>query len=176
MSHAYEGCPVSGGPFLRCGGKGTYDDSRATFLCFVLSHSKKQSGGNTMKIKYQFMQETIEIEIDEAWGNVLINLDRDEYNNEHKETRRHVSFDSMDYEGNIFTADNDVTAELIRSLDNKALHAAIKSLLPHQKELVRRVYFNGESLASIAREEGVSKVALTNRMKKIHEKLKKVLI
>ena len=63
----------------------------------------------------------------------------------------------------------------IQIQENETLLKAIDSLLPQQKELVRRVYFNNESLASIAREEGVSKMAITNRMKKIHEKLKKIL-
>ena len=81
----------------------------------------------------------------------------------------------MKYEGEIFASNTDIAAEYIRTQENETLLKAIDSLLPQQKELVRRVYFNNESLASIAREEGVSKMAITNRMKKIHEKLKKIL-
>ncbi|HWQ88665.1 MAG TPA: hypothetical protein VN374_01675 [Desulfitobacteriaceae bacterium] len=33
-----------------------------------------------MKIKYEFANEIIEIEVAEEWGNLLIDLDRQEYN------------------------------------------------------------------------------------------------
>ena len=33
-----------------------------------------------MKIKYAFADETVEIEVSEEWGNILIDLDRQEYN------------------------------------------------------------------------------------------------
>ena len=45
-----------------------------------------------MKIKYAFADETVEIEVSEEWGNILIDLDRQEYNNDHAETRRHEPF------------------------------------------------------------------------------------
>ena len=34
-----------------------------------------------------------------ALGELLIDFDRQQYNNDHKETRRHLSLDGMDYEG-----------------------------------------------------------------------------
>lgn len=55
-----------------------------------------------MKIKYQFANESIEIEVSDDWGNILIGLDRLEYNVNQKETRRHVSLNGMDYEYEIF--------------------------------------------------------------------------
>jgi len=51
-----------------------------------------------MKIKYHFNTETIEIEVSEEWGEILVELDRQEYNINHKETRRHTSLDAMKYE------------------------------------------------------------------------------
>lgn len=52
-----------------------------------------------MKIKYQFATETVEIEVADDWGNLVIDLDRQEYNNDHTETRRHVSYDALDFDG-----------------------------------------------------------------------------
>ena len=51
-----------------------------------------------MKIKYQFATETVEIEVSDDWGNLVIDLDRQEYNNDHKENRRHVSLDAAEFE------------------------------------------------------------------------------
>ena len=128
-----------------------------------------------MKIKYAFADETVEIEVSEEWGNILIDLDRQEYNNDHAETRRHCSLEAFNLDDALFPDDVDVEREVLEGLDNKALYAAIAQLQPQQQELVKRVYFRGEKLADIAREEGVSKTAITNRMKKITSALKKIL-
>ena len=45
-----------------------------------------------MKIRYEFTNgEISEIEVDESLGELLVELDRQAYNNDHKETRRHTS-------------------------------------------------------------------------------------
>ena len=54
-----------------------------------------------MKIKYEFATETISVDIDDEWANILIDLDRVEYNNDHAETRRHCSLDEYDADGNL---------------------------------------------------------------------------
>ena len=37
-----------------------------------------------MKIRYAFAnQDVVEIEVDDVWGNLVIDLDRQEYNNNH---------------------------------------------------------------------------------------------
>ena len=35
---------------------------------------------------YEFANETVEIEVDKRWGNILVDLNRQEYNINHKET------------------------------------------------------------------------------------------
>ena len=42
-----------------------------------------------MKIQYKFATETISIDVPTDWGEILIDLDRQEYNNDHTDTRRH---------------------------------------------------------------------------------------
>lgn len=128
-----------------------------------------------MKIKYAFATETVEIEVADGWGNILIDLDRQEYNNQHTETRRHCSLEAFDLYDAYLPSGNDVERDILSALDSEALYAAIANLQPQQQELVKRVYFNGEKMADIAREDGVSKMALTNRMKKILANLKKSL-
>ena len=50
--------------------------------------------------RYHFSNgETISVEIPDDWGEILIDLDRQEYNNDHKETRRHFSLEGKVYEG-----------------------------------------------------------------------------
>ena len=79
-----------------------------------------------MKIKYEFADETIEIEVSEDWGAVLIELDRQEYNNDHAETRRHCSLDQLTADGNDWIAGGcDVEGALLGSEDQKQLASAI---------------------------------------------------
>lgn len=129
-----------------------------------------------MKITYEFVTgEISEVEVDESLGGMLLDLDRQQYNNDHKETRRHVSLDGMDYEGELFASAEDTERELLRREDTARLMEAMKALSPSQRELVLKVYFNGRSLVSIAAEEGVSHVAIVRRLNRIYEKLRKNL-
>ncbi|MDO4564678.1 MAG: sigma factor-like helix-turn-helix DNA-binding protein [Clostridia bacterium] len=128
-----------------------------------------------MKIQYNFENETVEIDITDEWGEILIDLDREEYNANHRETRRHASLDALNADENLFASDADVEKEALDRIERERLYAAIEQLQSRQRELVRRVYFGGEKLADIAREEGVSKAALTYRMSKIFATLKKFL-
>ena len=129
-----------------------------------------------MKIRYEFVNgEVSEIEVDESLGELLVDFDRQQYNNDHKETRRHVSLDGMDYEGELFTSAEDTEGELMRREDTARLMEAMKTLSPSQRELVLKVYFNGRSLVSIAAEEGVDKSSISHRLERIYKKLKNFL-
>ena len=43
-----------------------------------------------MKIEYKFIDEIVTIDIEDCWGEIILDLDRLEYNVNHKETRRHT--------------------------------------------------------------------------------------
>ncbi len=129
-----------------------------------------------MKITYEFVTgEISEVEVDESLGGMLLDLDRQQYNNDQKETRRHVSLDGMDYEGELFASAEDTEGEAERREDMARLYSAMEILSPSQRELVKKVYFEERTFASIAREEGVGESAIRDRMKRIHKKLEKNL-
>lgn len=128
-----------------------------------------------MKIKYQFVNETVEIEVDEEWASVVVELDRLEHNSNQTETRRHCSLDALNLDDAYLPSDTDVEKEVLAGIESAWLHDAIAKLLPSQQELVKRVYFKGEKIIRIAEEEGVSEAAIRDRLKKINKKLKKYL-
>lgn len=129
-----------------------------------------------MKIRYEFVNgEVSEIEVDDSLGELLVDFDRQQYNNDHRETRRHVSLDGMDYKGELFASAEDTEGELLRREDTARLMEAMEALSPSQRKLVLKVYFNGRSLVSIAAEEGVSHVAIVRRLNRIYEKIRKKL-
>lgn len=129
-----------------------------------------------MKIRYEFVNgEVSEIEVDDSLGELLVDFDRQQYNNDHKETRRHVFLDGMDYEGELFASAEDTEGELLCREDTARLMEAMEALSPSQRELVLKVYFEDQRIVDIARAEGVTKQSVHERLKRAIDKLKKFL-
>lgn len=119
---------------------------------------------------------------------LLHSLDDSEVN----EQRRHyhmvpVHLDnySADEDHNLYLSDEELNPEAVlleheSELDYQEslvkLGLALGELLPQQKELLLKVYQDGRTCSEIAREEGVSEAAIRNRLKKVHEKIKKNLL
>jgi len=83
---------------------------------------------------------------------------------------------------NPYLADNasDPLESIIKSIEENEhkekidrLRAAIETLKPQQKELIKKVFFEKRTKVSIAAEEGVKESAIRNRLKKIYENLRK---
>lgn len=129
-----------------------------------------------MKVTYKFANgERCNIEVDERWSDELAELDRLEYNANQRESRRHCSLDSMDYEGELFADGTDVLSDFLKRQDAERLGAAMDSLLPRQKELLQKVFYEGLSIAGVAREEGVGESAVRDRLTRVYKKLNKYL-
>ena len=70
-----------------------------------------------MKYTYKFNTEEVEIEVDEKWGNIILELDRQEYNDNHRETRRHCSLDLYSREGCEIPSKSNVLLEILHAED-----------------------------------------------------------
>lgn len=126
-----------------------------------------------MKVNYQFANgEKNEIEVEENWGELLLELDRQEHNNNQTEKRRHASLDAFNLDGTLFPSGDDIEAECIRNEEWKALYDAIEQLLPQQQELIKKVFIEMQTLVSIARAEGVGESAIRDRLNRIYKKIK----
>ena len=100
-----------------------------------------------MKIQYKFATETVTIEVDDRWGELLVDLSRQEYNNDHKKTRRHSSMDALAEQGVLFAAEQDALAALFQeSSRTDMLREAVKTLKPAQQRLVQAVYYDGRRI------------------------------
>lgn len=79
--------------------------------------------------------------------------------------------------------DRDNPEHLYIEAEDKAEHQdmldkltkAMECLLPQQKELFKKVYLEKRTNTDIAAEEGVTEAAIRNRLKKMHEKIRKIL-
>lgn len=129
-----------------------------------------------MKIRYVFVNgEVSEIEVEEALGGLLLELDRQEANNTRSETRRHISLSELSYEGSLFDAGIDVPEAVWARISAEALREALQKLPVAQRELIVQVYFQGRRPAEIARTEGVSRQSVSERLQRALKKLQKYL-
>ncbi len=125
-----------------------------------------------MKYEYQFSNETISIDIPEGDYEVLIELDRVERNVNQRETRRHVSLESLNLDEGLLPSASDVESSCIRRFEEEALQCAMDSLLPEQRELICKVFYENRTIACLAREEGVGESAIRRRLSRAFERLK----
>ena len=128
-----------------------------------------------MKIEYKFVTGTIEVEVPDEWGTLLVDLDRQEYNNDHKETRRHCSLEAYNLDDGLFPSDVDVVRDILAAEERQHLYEAIAKLEPRQQKLILQVYFEGRTFTSIAQEEGVDRTAVSKATQRAVHKLKKLL-
>jgi len=131
-----------------------------------------------VKIAYRFADGHVEeLEVELEIADALKELERQEYNNTQKETRRHTSLSAVEYEDERFAARNtDVLEKTLHRMDAEALRRALAMLTLAQQDLVRRVFFLGERPSDIAKAEGIDKSAITHRLERIYRQLKKTLL
>lgn len=110
----------------------------------------------------------------ESWIWLVINEgeNRLEYNNNQTESRRHYSYSEQNDKRETIIADEDVLEKILHNLEKDELKEAIKKLEPKQQELIYDIYYRGISKSDIARRDGVSKMAITNRVNKVIKRLK----
>lgn len=125
-----------------------------------------------MKIRYEFATETVEIEVDDNWGSLVVDLDRQEYNNNHTETRRHYSLDALIYEGESYGAED---PSIQRLVENQDLHEAIASLTPNQQQIIVDHFFYGLTYTEIAQRTGKTVQAVNNAAERAKKQIKKII-
>ena len=103
-------------------------------------------------------------------------MSRQEYNKNHKETRRHYSLEGKVYEGMDYAVeDPGLEALFAGPTDEERLHTAIRQLSPDQQEMVRAIFFENVSVNDYAARMGVTQSAISHRLQTVKKKLKKLL-
>ena len=130
-----------------------------------------------MKIRYEFANgEISEVEVSEELGRTLADMAHRAALRDRAETRRHVSLDKLLSLGAQLGDGRPSVEELTeQALDIAALRRAVDQLEPQQQVLLRMVYEEGRTYASIAAAEQVDESAIRRRMARIHARLKKSL-
>lgn len=129
-----------------------------------------------MVIKYKFLDNaTSEVEVDDELGKHITEMNDAAAKIDRKKTRRHVYMSELEEKRHYIPDDSDPLDDVLKEERIKELMAAIEKLQPQQKKLLIRMYWNKEHQKDIAAEEGVSEMAISGRMKRIINSLKKIL-
>ncbi len=129
-------------------------------------------------IKYKFADGTTnEVEVTEEIYLIHLELLQQEKRNHWKETRRHTSlyyFTDMgiDFEDKHTESPLDL---YIRKENIASIRKAVSKLTDKRRELIKLAYFQEMSFRAIAKEKGLSKSAISQRMKTIYKHLRKHL-
>lgn len=132
-----------------------------------------------MKYTYKFSDEENTIEIDSKWKSILLELDNQEFNLNRTETRRHEKLDiSNEYSSWLFDIDKSLERVMNDEDDlsmEERLHIAIAKLKPKQRDLIISIYFKHISVNDYAAQEGVKQNAISMRLARAKNNLKKFL-
>ena len=129
------------------------------------------------KIKYTFADGTTsEIEVTDELYAMHLQLVQEEKRNHWRETRRHTSLNYLMELGVDFidTAADSFTAIELRENDER-IHKEISKLSCKQRALLEKVFYEGKTLTTIAKENNVSQPAITQQLATFYKKIKKLL-
>ena len=129
-------------------------------------------------IKYTFADGTTnEVEVTEKLYNLHLELLQQEKRNHWKETRRHTSLYYFTDMG-IDLEDKRAESPLefyIRKENIANIRKAMLCLTDKRRELIKKAYFQDMSFRTIAKEQGLSKSAISQQMKTVYKHLRKHL-
>lgn len=128
-------------------------------------------------ITYKFADGTTsKVEVSDEIYALCEEMEIEEKSSERRETRRHVSMESL-VEMNLepTVTDEYFKNEVFKNMESEGLQQAISQLLPSQITLLKRVFYEGESVTEIAKNDGIAVCSVSNRLARIYKKLKKFL-
>ena len=129
-----------------------------------------------VKITYRFADGHVEeLEVEQEVAEALKELDRQEYNDNHRETRRHVTFDCTEEKSWLAVDDQRLSRLLDGPPDEIRLRVAINQLEQHHRDLIIAIFYRGIKIVEYARLSGVSQSAISQQLSNAIKKLKKLL-
>lgn len=129
-----------------------------------------------MKFTYKTATENIAIDVEEEWVAILQDCDREEYNNDHAETRRHYHFEACKYEGQDFASDDDSLERLLEAdAAKRIVRPALERLTPAQRGVIDALFYKGMTAREYAASRGLEECTVSLTKKAALKKLKKFL-
>ena len=130
-----------------------------------------------MQITYHFLDEDVSIEAAEQWAALLIDLDRQEYNNNQKERRRHTTLNDRGEDGPWLAYETDFAEALVQADTSERVRRAMRELRPQQQRLLYALYLSPHpvSQAEYARQLGIREESVQQNARRAKIALKKAM-
>ena len=126
-----------------------------------------------MKYEYNGATGKTEVEVDERLYNILIGMDKAEYNSDRKHSRRYpLPLDGVDYEGEWFADGTDILGSMVT---DEAVRHAMSYLSERQQYLIQKICLDGWKYAEIAALEGKDESAIRHATERAKARIKKLL-
>ena len=136
-----------------------------------------------MKIHYEFVTgDKLDFEVDDSIGDIVIEMEVLQSRKNRAETRRHNSLECLQKQQpgrnpKQFVDEKVDIEQFIIDLDERErLHQAIRKLEYRDSQIVSLYYFGNRTMEEIGREMGISAMAVSKRLKKIPDKIKKFML
>lgn len=132
------------------------------------------------KIKYEINGKIVELEVEDSFAEQyeIINQEskRNDWKHDWRNRKNNTSLEVLEENGFQFISKEKSAQERIEETEEiVALRKALSLLKEIDRILIERIYFNGEKAVDIAKELGVCKSAISNRLERIYNKIKKFL-
>ncbi|MDR0531135.1 MAG: hypothetical protein LBG83_03610 [Oscillospiraceae bacterium] len=125
-----------------------------------------------MKYIYQNATGKTEIEVDEQFHDLLIAMDREEFNSDRKHSRRYpISLESCEYEGEWFGEKHNSIEESESAVQWEQASAALTDL---QRICFVEVCLNGRTQQEVADQLGIAQQGVDRHIKAAKKKLQKI--
>ena len=126
-----------------------------------------------MKYEYITATDKTEIEVDERFYEILVSLDKEQFNSDRKHSRRYpVSLGKMEYEGEWLSDGTDILDYIVI---DEAVKEAMSCLSERQQYLIRKICLEGWKYTELAALEGKDESAIRHAAKRAKTRLKKFL-
>jgi len=152
---------------------------KSSFFC-LKTIGQKKNGGNKMPKEYYLYVNGQKVKVSEQIYKVYWREREHEKYLEQVDRKNHLLFfSSLDHDGhfvdNIIDESVDVEKIVETQMMIKSLRYAISKLNDEERDIIERLYFNDETVRSVAKLKSITHPALIKRRNKILEKLKKFI-
>lgn len=132
-----------------------------------------------MEIIYKFVTgENIKVVVAEEFEGAIMQMDKDLYNNNQKETRRHQSFNEIiDKADMLIDKTINIDELILRNSKVDKLYEAISKLKPAEQELIHKLYLDKSPMtqSEYSKIKNVSVGSIKMRLQRIKAKLKDLI-
>ena len=116
------------------------------------------------------------VEVTDELYDILTEMDKQERHGNRRETRRHVSLESLaDMSLEPSVLDEYFEDNVFGNMNNERLQEGFAKLLPTQQNLLCRLFVERKTVTEVAQEDGIAVCSVSKKLERIYKKLKNFL-